>query len=674
MKTFKHIRIPETWEHYWTKYPEGYTILESLIDWVSQANIVTDNVNEWNNYLDDFVNNFDNNLHETALLLLEEWKKDGTLNAIIGDELFTINKELSDKIQEVSDRVNDIITNPAEGVSAEEIQDAREGKESLGDNIRDIRKDLKTFDNLIFNGDFPLTYGWRSLSGSTITADNNNLIITGDGTSNMLRATQNDNADGVNLPIYVAGDKYYMSAYFKVPDNNANDVRLSLYGVGLPEQRIIVSEPPPNKLVRVSGVVSLPEGAPTDTKLLLQLRATYPTSASTDGLSVEVSKVVLLNLSALFGQGKEPTAEEIELVTDRFTMGYFNKEADVGKVALGALDHSIENRRRIDKLPTKKSFLYGEYTNYYRSPAITSKDDTTDEPLNSSLISHVYGEYDKLVSDYPDIVSRTLVGYGGGVDGLEDNTLPIYEYTVTPPKTLGYVELPTPPKILIQTGLHGFEKAAVWSTLEFFKQLLGSWMDNTGLASIRANIQFKIIPIANPYGYNELQRENARGVDLNRNFEYRWGNLSEDDKGSYPYSEVESRVLREWYLSNRDAALFIDYHNTWEYLQPCYFVSYDRHLLTIFGSILRRFTYEWEARFGTESNNIALGWTQTGGAGHAYADAMYLAGIKHSCLIESARDFDGELNNSVVLERGVDVISNTILAYLNQYNTGIEEG
>ena len=76
MKTFKHIRIPETWEHYWTKYPEGYTILESLIDWVSQANIVTDNVNEWNKYLDDFVNNFDSNLHETALLLLEEWKKD----------------------------------------------------------------------------------------------------------------------------------------------------------------------------------------------------------------------------------------------------------------------------------------------------------------------------------------------------------------------------------------------------------------------------------------------------------------------------------------------------------------------------------------------------------------------------------------------------------------------
>lgn len=89
MKTFKHLRIPESWEHYWTKYPEGYTILESLMDWVSHANEVTDNVNEWNKYLDDFVNQFDKNLQNKIIDTLSEWQKDGTLDIIIDEALQT---------------------------------------------------------------------------------------------------------------------------------------------------------------------------------------------------------------------------------------------------------------------------------------------------------------------------------------------------------------------------------------------------------------------------------------------------------------------------------------------------------------------------------------------------------------------------------------------------------
>ena len=61
-KKFKQLLVPEGYRHYWSKYPEGYTILEALLNWVDSVNQLTENVNDWNIYLDDFVENFDEKL------------------------------------------------------------------------------------------------------------------------------------------------------------------------------------------------------------------------------------------------------------------------------------------------------------------------------------------------------------------------------------------------------------------------------------------------------------------------------------------------------------------------------------------------------------------------------------------------------------------------------------
>lgn len=87
-KQFKYLRIPPHWEQYWTRYPNGYTILEALIDWVSQVEKMVDNVNDWNNYLDEFVNRFDKELQSEVIKLLQLWYEDGTLARIISDEVF----------------------------------------------------------------------------------------------------------------------------------------------------------------------------------------------------------------------------------------------------------------------------------------------------------------------------------------------------------------------------------------------------------------------------------------------------------------------------------------------------------------------------------------------------------------------------------------------------------
>lgn len=97
-KKFKHLEVPDHWRQYWSKYPQGYTILEALINWVSQVDDMTDNVNDWNEYLVDFVETFDEKLQPTVSAVLREMVDDGTFERLINETVF---EGLNDKIDDV---------------------------------------------------------------------------------------------------------------------------------------------------------------------------------------------------------------------------------------------------------------------------------------------------------------------------------------------------------------------------------------------------------------------------------------------------------------------------------------------------------------------------------------------------------------------------------------------
>lgn len=86
---FNHLNVPDHWRNYWSRYPEGYTILEALISWVSQVDKMVDNVNEWNTYLDGFVEQFDTELQTTVETTLSDWQKSGFLDVVINEALET---------------------------------------------------------------------------------------------------------------------------------------------------------------------------------------------------------------------------------------------------------------------------------------------------------------------------------------------------------------------------------------------------------------------------------------------------------------------------------------------------------------------------------------------------------------------------------------------------------
>src|SRR5690606_38204822 len=82
------------------------------------------------------------------------------------------------------------------------------------------------------------------------------------------------------------------------------------------------------------------------------------------------------------------------------------------------------------------------------------------------------------------------------------------------------------------------------------------------------------IPFVNPWGVSQLTprtRYNANGVDINRNFDFHWEELDPNGtiqpyqhgyKGTAPFSEVETRYVRDTVAAFPSAIAYLDFHNT----------------------------------------------------------------------------------------------------------------
>ena len=99
---------------------------------------------------------------------------------------------------------------------------------------------------------------------------------------------------------------------------------------------------------------------------------------------------------------------------------------------------------------------------------------------------------------------------------------------------------------LLIGGIHGDEPATV-RLLESFLQS-AAWSALAGCPTI-------VLPLANPDGCKRGTRYNARGVDLNRNCGCNWHAESEEPPGPAPWSEPESRALRDFILAWRPAKI-----------------------------------------------------------------------------------------------------------------------
>lgn len=193
-------------------------------------------------------------------------------------------------------------------------------------------------------------------------------------------------------------------------------------------------------------------------------------------------------------------------------------------------------------------------------PPVASNEWVTDlatgRILNISTSAFLARFYDPLVGTHANGYTVTKTSRGKDQSG----TLDIYEYDFKP---ANYKET-----ILLSSGMHPFELPASFGLAHFFEHLMNVSSLHEGFQHTLENVRIKVIPIANPWGFNQNPKAygNVNAVNINRNFDYagRWqdftGTGEFNNKGAAPFSEKETQILRDWAIENQRASFWIDCH------------------------------------------------------------------------------------------------------------------
>ena len=205
-------------------------------------------------------------------------------------------------------------------------------KESLQNNIGDdLDKRNRNFEkiesditmmatNKITNGDFSNgTTGWGVMN-STLSTTNNTMSITGvggDGDTNSRMSQSISIAPVIGKKIYVAFDAI-------VTNSLSNAIRVILFGTsnGV-ASTYAVSFPVQNANYHTSNILTVNDTF-SGTGLQLQISHQYSDSATVAGKVMNVKNVFLIDLTATFGAGKEPTLAEMDRLMARYPNSWFD--------------------------------------------------------------------------------------------------------------------------------------------------------------------------------------------------------------------------------------------------------------------------------------------------------------------------------------------------------------
>jgi len=157
-----------------------------------------------------------------------------------------------------------------------------------------------------FNG----TTGWQALDYCTLTAANSVLTMTGTGADSSALGF-------CSAGIQRLGQKIYVRTSVRATSGSA--VSLSIYGGGLLAG--VISAPILNQWYTPSGIITAPT---TGADLGFTFIASYADPASATGQATEWKYPLLIDLTACFGAGNEPTKSEMDHLLTKYPNSWFN--------------------------------------------------------------------------------------------------------------------------------------------------------------------------------------------------------------------------------------------------------------------------------------------------------------------------------------------------------------
>lgn len=118
--------------------------------------------------------------------------------------------------------------------------------------------------------------------------------------------------------------------------------------------------------------------------------------------------------------------------------------------------------------------------------------------------------------------------------------------------------------VLLIFGQHGDELDGIQTGQHLLRDLQDTAIRTPHWQTLLQNTRLDILLLMNPDGaaMNGLgQRENAAGVDLNRNWSYQWHAFPQPaQRGPKPFSEPETQAVKAYLHSHPELKLVVDYH------------------------------------------------------------------------------------------------------------------
>lgn len=192
--------------------------------------------------------------------------------------------------------------------------------------------------------------------------------------------------------------------------------------------------------------------------------------------------------------------------------------------------------------------------------------------ITATTYAEVIAAFDDLMSAAPNYISKAALGTASGTDA-GGNGYTLYEYTLAPHDYSDALSVRKKPLLMVTCAIHGFEKCSTYGMLALARDLVEHWQEDARLEAIRNHVVIKVIPVLNPWGFDNQSYVNGNSVNINRNFEVpNWEMVESgsDASGAAPFDQPESAVVRDWMAANPDAFALLDLHTSGRYYASGY--------------------------------------------------------------------------------------------------------
>ncbi len=215
-------------------------------------------------------------------------------------------------------------------------------------------------------------------------------------------------------------------------------------------------------------------------------------------------------------------------------------------------------------------------------------------PLDFPPTDSAYHNYAEMVAAiqqaataHPDIMRVSTIG-----NSLEGRAILAVKISDAPD-----VDDPAEPAVLFMSLHHAHEHLTVEMALEVIRLFTEDYGRDPVLTNLVNTREIWVLPNINPdggeydiaSGFYQWWRKNRRpnsdgsvGVDLNRNYGYRWGGPGSSEwpgddtyRGPAPFSEPETQVVRDFVLAHSDITAAITFHTYAELILYPYGYTYD---------------------------------------------------------------------------------------------------